>query len=182
MPITIFSKSTDTWKNTTSAYFESPQVGFWSELLIEDWDGDGKPELFVGNHGENSQLFASDTQPMELLYKDFDANGSIDAILSYYIQGEKYPSPSRDEVLGQVLFLKKRYLDFKSFSEVKMDELFTPEERKDSRSIFINRLETSYFVLGQNGKFQPKSIPLESQFSPVFAAASADLDGMVILI
>ncbi|SEG28686.1 VCBS repeat-containing protein [Algoriphagus boritolerans] len=177
MPITIFSKSTDTWKNTTSAYFESPQVGFWSELLIEDWDGDGKPELFVGNHGENSQLFASDTQPMELLYKDFDANGSIDAILSYYIQGEKYPSPSRDEVLGQVLFLKKRYLDFKSFSEVKMDELFTPEERKDSRSIFINRLETSYFVLGQNGKFQPKSIPLESQFSPVFAAASADLDG-----
>ncbi|WP_332912967.1 hypothetical protein [Algoriphagus boritolerans] len=119
---------------------------------------------------------------MELLYKDFDANGSIDAILSYYIQGEKYPSPSRDEVLGQVLFLKKRYLDFKSFSEVKMDELFTPEERKDSRSIFINRLETSYFVLGQNGKFQPKSIPLESQFSPVFAAASADLDGMVILI
>ena len=177
MSVTVFSKSTNSWQNVTSAYFETQQVGFWSDLLIGDWDKDGKPELFVGNHGKNSQLFASDTQPMELLYKDFDSNGSTDAILSYYILGEKYPSPSRDEVLGQVLFLKKRYLDFKSFSEVKMDNLFTPEERKDARSIFVNRLETSYFVLGQNGKFQSKPLPIESQFSPVFAAASTDLNG-----
>ncbi|HSF54802.1 MAG TPA: FG-GAP-like repeat-containing protein, partial [Algoriphagus sp.] len=177
MPVTVFSKSSNSWQNVTSEYFETQQVGFWSDLLIGDWDKDGKPELFIGNHGKNSQLFASDTQPMELLYKDFDSNGSTDAILSYYIQGEKYPSPSRDEVLGQVLFLKKRYLDFKSFSEVKMDNLFTPEERKDTRSIFVNRLETSYFVLGQNGKFQTKPLPIEAQFSPVFAAASTDLNG-----
>jgi len=177
MPITVFSKSGETWKNVTSDYFQMPQVGFWSDLLIGDWDGDGKAEIFVGNHGKNSQLFASDTQPMELLYKDFDANGSMDAILSYYIQGEKYPSASRDEVLGQVLFLKKRYLDFKSFSEVKMDDLFTPEERQDSRSIFINRLETSYYGMDQSGKFQLKEIPIQAQFSPVFASASFDIDG-----
>src|SRR5690606_3578492 len=108
---------------------------------------------------------------------DFDSNGSTDAILGYYIQGEKYPSSSRDEVLGQVLFLKKRYLDFKSFSGVKMNDLFTPEERKDSRSIEINTLETSYFVLGSNGKFQSEKLPLQAQFSPVFAAAAADLNG-----
>lgn len=177
IPITIFSKSGETWKDVTADYFDMPQVGFWSDLLVGDWDKDGKPELFVGNHGKNSQLFASDSQPMELLYKDFDSNGSMDAILSYYIQGEKYPSPSRDEILGQVLFLKKRYLDFKSFSEVKMDNLFTPEERQDSRSIFINRLETSYFVLGQSGRFQVNDLPIQAQVSPVFAAASADLDG-----
>jgi hypothetical protein len=184
MPISVFSKTDNRWINSTSTYFETTQVGFWSDLQVGDWDGDGKPELFVGNHGRNSQLFASDQQPMELLYKDFDGNGSTDAILSYYIQGEKYPSASRDEVLGQVLFLKKRYLDFKSFSEVKMDELFTPNEREDSRSIFINRLETSYFALDQNSKFQPKPLPLAAQFSPVFAASAADLnqDGNLDLI
>lgn len=176
MPVTVFSKSSSAWRNVTSEYFEKPQVGFWSDLHIADWDKDGKAELFVGNHGNNSQLFASDTQPLELLYKDFDSNGSIDVILGYYIQGEKYPSSSRDEVLGQVLFLKKRYLDFKSFSGVKMGDLFTPEERKDARSIEVNNLETSYFVLDSNGKFQSKGLPIEAQFSPVFAAASADLD------
>jgi hypothetical protein len=177
MPITVFGKSGNTWQEVTSTYFDKAQVGFWSDLLIGDWDGDGKPELFVGNHGRNSQLFASEGQPLELLYKDFDSNGSTDAILSYYIQGEKYPSSSRDEILGQVLFLKKRYLDFKSFSEVKMDELFTEEERKDAKTISVNNLETSYFALGQDGKFQKRKLPLQAQFSPVFASASVDLNG-----
>jgi hypothetical protein len=177
MPVTIFSKSSDTWQDVTLEYFDAPQVGLWSDLLIGDWDKDGKPELFIGNHGRNSQLFASESEPLELLYKDFDSNGSTDAILGYYIQGEKYPSASRDEILGQVLFLKKRYLDFKSFSDVKMDALFTPEERKGSKSIAVNNLSTSYFALTPDGKFQSRKLPLAAQFSPVFAAASADLDG-----
>lgn len=58
-----------------------------------------------------------------------------------------------------------------------MDNLFTPEERKDSRSLYINRLETSYYVLSQSGKFQAKPLPIQAQFSPVFASASSDLDG-----
>jgi hypothetical protein len=177
MPVTIFAKSSTSWKNVTSEYFDTPQVGFWSDLLIGDWNKDGKPELFIGNHGRNSQLFASDREPLELLYKDFDSNGSTDAIMGYYIQGEKYPSASRDEILGQVLFLKKRYLDFKSFSGVKMDDLFTSEERKDSKSIAVNNLSTSYFVLSSDGKFQSKELPLEAQFSPVYAAASVDVNG-----
>ncbi|MFC5192966.1 VCBS repeat-containing protein [Algoriphagus aquatilis] len=176
MPITVFSKKNKTWENSTSDFFALPQVGLWSDLLLGDWDQDGKLELLVGNHGKNSQLFASDTQPMELLYKDFDANGSTDAILGYYIKGEKYPSPSRDEILGQVNFLKKRYLDFKSFSEVKMDNLLTVEERKDASSIFINRLETSYFVLNADGKFISKPLPIQAQFAPVFAAEKGDFN------
>lgn len=177
MPISVFSNSSGKWSNVTNRFFEKLEVGFWNDLLIGDWDRDGKPELIVGNHGKNSQLFASDSQPMELLYKDFDGNGSVDAFLGYYIQGVKYPSPSRDEVLGQVNFLKKRYLDFKSFSQLKFDELFTPDERRDSRSIFINRLETSYFVLSNSGKFESKPLPVEVQFAPVFSLESTDLNG-----
>lgn len=176
MPLTVFSKKNNTWENATSDYFGLPQVGLWSEVLIGDWDQDGKPEILAGNHGRNSQLFASDTQPMELLYKDFDANGSTDAILGYYIKGEKYPSPSRDEILGQVNFLKKRYLDFKSFSDVKMDNLFSPEERKDASSVFINRLETSYFVLNAEGKFISKPLPIQTQFAPVFTLEKGDFN------
>ena len=177
MPISIFSLKGGKWENVTREYFETPQVGLWSDILVGDWDKDGKPELLVGNHGKNTQLFASDTQPIELLYSDFDSNGSTDAILGYYIQGEKYPSASRDEVLGQVNFLKKRYLDFQGFSELKMDDLFTPEERQGARSIQINQLETSYWTLGSNGKFSQKPLPLEFQIAPVFAAAKGDFNG-----
>ena len=176
MPITVCSKRNGKWEIVTEEYFEVPQVGFWNDLEIADWDKDGTPELIVGNHGLNSQLYASTDQPIEILYHDFDGNGSTDVILGYFVQGQKYPSPSRDEVLGQVNFLKKRYLDFKSFAEVKMEDLFSSEEREGAHSIFINRLETSYYKLGDKGKFEIRTLPIEVQFSPAFTIESMDLN------
>lgn len=177
MPIQIFSYQENQWKETTLNYFEKHEFGFWNDLTLADWDGDGNIEILAGNLGTNSQIKASSSEPAEILYKDFDGNGSTDAFLGYYVQGERYPAASRDEILGQVLFLKKRYLDFKSFSNVKMSELFTPDERNNSNSIFINRLETSYFVKNETGKFVPKELPIQAQFSPVFASEAADVNG-----
>ncbi len=177
MAIQIFSLRENQWKETTLEFFEKHEFGFWNDLTLADWDGDGKVEILAGNLGANSQIKASSSQPAEILYKDFDSNGSVDAFLGYYIQGEKYPAASRDEILGQVLFLKKRYLDFKSFSNVKMNELFTAQEREGANSIFINRLETTYFVRNSAGKFEAKALPIQTQFSPVFASEAVDVNG-----
>lgn len=177
MPIQVFSFQENQWKETTLEFFERHEFGFWNDLTLADWDGDGNMEILAGNLGTNSQIKASNAKPAEILYKDFDSNGSVDAFLGYYSQGEKYPAASRDEILGQVLFLKKRYLDFKSFSNVKMDELFTASERKDVGSILINRLETTYFVRNAEGKFMAKALPVQAQFSPVFASEAVDVNG-----
>ncbi len=176
-PIYIFSWNGNQWKDVRSHYFDTDQIGLWNTVKLEDWDGDGRVEILVGNLGLNSQLKASEREPMELLYKDFDSNGSMDAILGYYVQGEKYPSASRDEILGQVNFLKKRYLDFKSFSDVRMDDLFTSQEREGARSLFMNNLETAYFVQNSMGKFESKHLPIEAQFSPIFEAEALDING-----
>jgi len=177
MPIRIFSYQENMWQETTLNYFEIHQIGFWNDLTLADWDGDGFVEILAGNLGENSQIKASNSHPAEILYKDFDTNGSMDTFLGYYNQGEKYPSGSRDEILGQVNFLKKRYLDFKSFSKLKMNELFTETEREGAELILINNLETSYFVRNESGKFEVKALPIQAQFSPVFAAEAVDLNG-----
>jgi hypothetical protein len=177
MPVMIFSKKSTIWEDVTLKYFEKYETGFWNDILVADWDQDGKPDLFLGNHGLNSQLRASDSEPMELLHHDFDKNGSVDAILGYYNQGKNYPSASRNEILGQVNFLKKKYLNFKSFSEATLADLFTPEEREGAQSIFINRLKTSYYGMNASGKFTERALPIEVQFSPVYASAALDLDG-----
>ena len=177
MPIQVFSFQNGQWRESTLDYFSKHEFGMWYDLKLADWDGDGKAEILAGNLGLNSQIKASDREPAEILYKDFDGNGSVDAFLGYYIQGEKYPAASRDEILGQVLFLKKRYLDFKSFANVKMNELFTASEREGSNSIYVNRLETSYFVRNPEGKFEAKALPIQAQISPVYAVESADVNG-----
>lgn len=177
MPIQVFSLQNGKWNETTLDFFEYHQFGFWNDLKLADWDNDGVEEILAGNLGLNSQIKASKTEPAEILYKDFDANGSIDAFLGYYNQGKRYPAATRGEILGQVNFLKKRYLDFKSFSNVTMDELFTVQEREDAHSIFINTLETSYFVKNKSGKFEAKELPIQAQFSPVYAAEAVDING-----
>jgi hypothetical protein len=184
MPVTIYSYQNAHWVDQTSVYFNEPQVGLWNDLTLADWDGDGEIEILAGNLGLNSQIKASSNQPAEILYKDFDNNGSIDAFLGYFIKSTKYPAANRDEILGQVNFLKKRYLDFKSFSNLTMDELFTSEERIGSTSITINNLSTSYFVRDSSGKFQAKALPLELQFSPVYASIAMDVnqDGILDMV
>lgn len=184
MPITVFDKNGNQWENTSERFFEAPLIGFWSHIQFADWDQDGKGELIVGNLGKNTQLRASSELPMELLYKDFDGNGSMDAVFGYPIQGEIYPLVSRGELLAQMPLLKKRYLDFKSYASLKFDDLFTQAERSDADLIEINELETVYLKINSLGKFEKKPLPQQVQYSPVFASHATDIndDGNLDLI
>lgn len=177
MPIKVFGIQSATILDKSSDFFDHQEVGFWNNLTIDDFNGDGKMDIFAGNLGLNSQLKVSDQEPAELLYKDFDGNGSIDALLSSYIGSERYPTISRDELLGQVNFLKKRYLDFKSFATVKTDDIFTAQEREGAKKIYINRLKSTLFVRSNSGKFVENQLPIQVQFSPVFTSTFADING-----
>ncbi|WP_243431565.1 VCBS repeat-containing protein [Algoriphagus lutimaris] len=177
MPIKVFGVQPGKIQDKTLDFFDQPEIGFWNNLTIDDFNRDGQMDIFAGNLGLNSQLKVSDQEPAELLYKDFDGNGSIDALLSSYIGTERYPTISRDELLGQVNFLKKRYLDFKSFASVKTDDIFTPQEREGAKKIYINRLKSTLFVRGTTGKFEEKKLPIQVQFSPVFTSIFEDING-----
>ncbi|MFC3416548.1 VCBS repeat-containing protein [Algoriphagus hitonicola] len=184
MPISIFEINGKQWEKATERYFETPLIGFWNHIQSADWDQNGNVELIVGNIGKNTQLRASLEKPMELLFRDFDGNGSMDAIYGYPIQGEVYPLVSRGELLAQMPLLKKRYLDFKSYASLKFEDLFSPSERSDAELIQINELETVYLKINSLGKFEQKPLPQEVQYSPVFASHATDIndDGKLDLI
>lgn len=175
-PITVLSFESGSWKNVSSTYFERPMVGLWNQVEASDWDGDGKMELLVGNLGLNTQLKASFERPMELLFKDFDNNGTIDPIFGYYIGGKKYPLASRNELIAQIPIQKKKYLDFKIYSQTPFDQLFTPEERSGASSIQINELETVYLAQDASGIYRKKNLPMEAQFFPVYSSLALDIN------
>ena len=54
---------------------------------------------------------------------DFDDNGSVDPIISYYIQGKDYPLATRDELLAQLVQLKSVYPSYKSYAETDLEML-----------------------------------------------------------
>lgn len=175
MPITVFIQENGKLTDKTKAYFDKEYKGWWNTLLVEDLNGDGKPDLVAGNQGLNSQVRASDTEMASLYYRDFDANGTIDPILSFFVQGKNYPFVTRDELVMQMSSLGARYPDYKSYADITLNDLFSDQELKGAGKLEANELKTACFVNTGN-KFQQKELPLEAQFSPIFAIASLDYD------
>lgn len=176
MPIQVFGMNGGKLTNVSTNYFAKQYSGLWNKLLVEDLNNDGKPDLLVGNLGLNSQLKATEKEPAELFYKDFDDNGSLDPIICFYIQGKSYPYVTRDELLDQLSIMRTRFPDYKSYADAGMKEVFTEEELSGAGKLSINTLKTTLFISNPQGKFEEKDLPLAVQFSPVFAMAAIDAD------
>jgi hypothetical protein len=160
---------------STEKFLDHDYKGWWNCISGGDFDGDGDIDLLVGNYGGNSHYRVSDTHPGSLTFKDFNADGKTDPFFCYYIGDKSYPYASRDEALGQVNFLQKRFTDYSSYSKVTLQDVFTPEELKDSKTLSANILETVYLE-NKNGVFVQRNLPISTQFSPIHAMCSTDID------
>lgn len=168
MPVTVFINNNGKLENRTNSYFSKQYSGWWNRICAGDFNHDGKPDLIIGNEGLNTQCKATDKQPAEMFYKDFDDNGSVDPILCFYIQDISYPYVTRDELLDQMSNMRTRYTDYKSYADAKINDIFSKDELKNAGHLKANFLKTAYFISGVDGKFHEKELPLQSQFSPVF--------------
>jgi hypothetical protein len=160
---------------STSTHFEKPLSGLWSRMEVFDFDRDGDEDIIVGNLGLNTQLRASESEPVTLVFKDFDNNGSVDPILTQYIQGKPYPFPSRDELLDQLYSMRSKYTDYASYANAQLNNIFSTGDLKDASELRATTLETVYLENVQ-GKFIPHTLPAEAQFAPVYAIELADFD------
>ena len=176
MPISAFINVNGKLENKTTNYFDKEYSGWWNKLLLADLNGDGIQDLVIGNMGLNSQAKASETEPADMFYKDFDNNGSVDPILCFYIQHKTYPYVTRDELLEQMSIMRTRFTDYKSYANTTLKDVFTSAELKDAKHLQANELSTAYFEGGADGKFHKKTLPIQAQFSPVFTINAIDYD------
>ena len=175
MPITVFINTPEGFKDKTSDYFEAPQKGFWFKMAFADVNGDGMPDLIAGNLGLNSQIHASEKEPAELYFADFDNNGSIDPFFNFYIQGKSYPFVSRDELNEQIYPMRRRFSSYKAYADATINEVFTPDELKKAGKLSVSEMKTTLFI-NHNGKFRAADLPIEAQFSAVSQILTGDFD------
>jgi enediyne biosynthesis protein E4 len=175
MPIKIFINQKGKLVDESAKWITQPMNGFWNKILAEDMDNDGDIDLIVGNHGQNSQIKVSESQPAEITFKDFDDNGTIDPIMTYYLDGKTYPMASRDDLLEHLPMLKKKFTDYKSYADAQLTNLFNSSELAGSTTLKANNLQTVYLEnTGKSLKIKP--LPQQVQFAPVYAMATADLN------
>ncbi len=184
MPIQVYlNKGNQPFVEATDQYFEQPMSGLWCSLLVADFDADGDEDVVAGNFGLNSQLKASAEEPLQMVYKDFDSNGSIDPIMTYYIQGKSYPFASRGELLDQIYSMRQKFTSYSSYANAQLTDIFSPKELQEATMLKAATLATVYLE-NKNGKMMPHALPKEAQFAPVYAMTTLDYnqDGHLDLI
>lgn len=150
-------------------------TGFWNRIRSIDIENDGDLDLILGNFGLNSQYKATENEPVNMNLADFDGNGTLDPIMSYYIQGKNYPAYSRDELLDQLAPLRKKYTNYTQYSTAITDDILAEFKDKVPTKKEVNTLETT-LLINNNGQFEKGTFPIQSQFAPVFAIAVEDLN------
>lgn len=178
MPITVLGMTSTGPRgqltDQTSTYFAKDYRGWWNKLRVDDFNGDGRPDLVVGNQGLNTQCRASETEPAELFYKDFDNNGKVDPILCLYVQGKSYPHATRDELLEQVGMLRHRFTNYESYSNATLTDVFTTEELKDAKKLIATHFNTTLFLNTAGNRFLEKPLPAAAQTAPIFTLTVMD--------
>jgi hypothetical protein len=151
--------------------------GWWNSLAAGDFDNDGDLDYIAGNLGLNSKFKASGTQPVSLFAKDFDRNGSLDPILSYYIQGKNHPAHPRDDMIDQIVSLRGRFPRYADYAKAGFEQVFTEEEFKGAYVLQAELMQSCYLENLGHGKFRIKPLPVQAQFAPTFGQLVQDFDG-----
>jgi hypothetical protein len=151
-------------------------TGWWYNMKADDLDGDGRMDIVLGNRGMNSNIKGNINEPATIYAKDFDNNGSYDAVLGYYIWGKCYPLYSRDQLIDQVPSMRKKFVRYRDYSGKTMDEIFTPAEKNNMDVYKTNFFASGVLMNEGNGVFRFVAFPEKGQFSTINDMVIDDMD------
>lgn len=183
MPIKFFINNNGRLEERSSDYGLEKTGGLWTRIIPADMDGDGDTDFLLGNLAPNTQLYASEKQPMTLCINDFMKNGTSIPLLCYYIQGVSYPYASRDEIVESMPGLKKKFLRFATYATATVKDIFTHEQLKGMLELYVHTVKNCWLQNQGNarlpdgqGKFILKELPAMAQFSAIQGAVMSDFN------
>jgi enediyne biosynthesis protein E4 len=151
--------------------------GWWNSITAGDFDSDGDIDYIAGNLGLNTRYKGNEKEPLCIYASDYDKNGSVDPVMTYYLQGTKQIVHARDELISQISAMRSRFRKYKDYSDATFDESFLPSELESAYVVCSDWFESSYIKNEGHGKFSINPLPLETQFSPVYGMNIDDYNG-----
>ena len=181
MPVTFFKNERGIFKNVAEGTGIGSEMGWWNSLVAGDFDNDGDMDYVAGNLGTNSFFRASKKYPVRVYAKDFDDNGSIDPVITLFLKDAKgkmkeFPALNRDDIVGQMPSLKKRFLAYKTFAGADIHGIFSDEQLRSAMVLEVNNFSSCFIQNNGNGKFELKPLPTMAQLAPLNGMVTEDFN------
>ncbi|UFH55881.1 FG-GAP-like repeat-containing protein [Spirosoma sp. KNUC1025] len=174
MPITVLKNNQGKLSRLPMKSLEGSE-GFWNCIRAGDFDHDGDPDFVLGNMGLNSRYRVSPSQPMRIYAGDYDGNGRLDAIATYYLQGIEYPIASRDELGRQLPLIKKQFTNYANYAKAQLTDLL-PLEKQQASTVLRACQQQSMLLENTGGNFRLKPLPSLAQWGPIQSLLVEDVD------
>jgi hypothetical protein len=182
MPITILKNGGERLEPLPLGTDLDGKRGFWNRLTAADLDGDGDTDYVVGNAGLNTLGQPSAQTPMRFYYGDFNDDGSFDLLPTAYFrtsldgpEKKEYLLFVRDDLNKQINQFRKRFTDYRSFSEATADELLAEYENKSVAE--ANYAASVWLENRGRGELVPHELPALAQTAPLYGIVTGDFDG-----
>ncbi len=180
MPLTFL-------KNEKGRFIPNSEVrlpnssGWWNSLASGDFDRDGDVDYLAGNLGLNTLNRATPQEPVRIYAKDFNKDGSYDAIPTVYFPDEsgqrrEVTFHGRDDLIKQLITMRGKFPLYKDFANATLETLLPPDDRKDALVLEASYFQSAYIENQGGGKFAVRPLPLAAQVAPVFGIVTDDFN------
>ncbi|BDQ13229.1 MAG: VCBS repeat-containing protein [Chitinophagaceae bacterium] len=145
------------------------QKGWWQSITLLDIDNDGDQDILAGNFGLNSRLKASAAEPVRMYLNDYDNNGRMEQVITYYLQGKEMPFASKIQLEKSLPVLKKQFLYAEDFAKATLDDLFGKEKLAAATKLEATQMANMLLINEGKGKYNAMQLPVAAQFSNIRA-------------
>ena len=163
MPVTLFMQ-------TENGRFEKEIIadseGWYYDVKTEDMDRDGDSDIIVGNLGLNYKYKAHKDEPFEVYSYDFDNNGKLDIVLSYYEHGVAFPVRGKSCSTQQIPSLKEKFPTYEQFGDSNLQNIYGGS-LDDALNLQAKTFASAYIENTGDGSFITKPLPSMAQVSSI---------------
>lgn len=160
------------------------EKGWWNSITSADIDNDGDMDYIAGNYGNNGFLQPSVKYPIKAYGKDFDNNGTYDAIFTHYYRTSltdttyrEFIVSGRDDFIREMSVMKSKFPNYTQYAKAQIKDAFTSDELKDALSLSVTNFTACWIENKGNFQFVVHTLPDKAQYAPVYAVIADDFTG-----
>ena len=177
MPLTIFRNTGLRFENVTTSAGLEKTTGWWYSLMGADVDNDGDMDYVAGNIGLNSRYQPGTDTPIEIFAADFDENGSIDPLITWWFRGKRHIIRDRGKVFAQMPTLNRKFNEFIDFAMASVEQVVDKQMLDTCFHRAAVMMESMVMINDGKGHFALRPLPAMAQISPVLGIEALDLNG-----